>query len=309
MFSDRLLNVCFAASLVINAAAMLLAGGSDIFGRRNVLSTLSARQIGFYKASPPAEPEPTKRPDPPRTPFRETKNPSPDHTVPSPIAAPPREVKSSQQRTGHSTGRQATRGGGGRPRTLVSTGPGRPGAGVTEDENENAVAPGSGDGGGAGDQPGNGEQNPGPTSPGPPDPGPSGTENTLTPPTGFEPPSSSPGAGPDAPTPGDSPGDEQTAPGGLVADRQEPGLIGDVPRLRLSGGLDLDGLRSTTIVIAFVVDEQGHPTRLKVKQSCGEGEYDRAALAAAERARFLPAVQNGQRREAPWELRFRLRTP
>ena len=91
-----------------------------------------------------------------------------------------------------------------------------------------------------------------------------------------------------------------------IADRQEPKLIGGVPRLRISGSVDTGSLRSTTIVIAFVVDERGHPTRIRVKQSSGNSDYDQAAVSAVSRARFLPAVQNGEPRDAPWEMRFRI---
>lgn len=67
-------------------------------------------------------------------------------------------------------------------------------------------------------------------------------------------------------------------------------MIGDPPQPDLPSGLDPSELKECVLTVD--VDDNGHVSRVRVKKSSGNGEFDDACERAIRRARFKPAVQD-----------------
>jgi TonB family protein len=67
---------------------------------------------------------------------------------------------------------------------------------------------------------------------------------------------------------------------------------------------DPGSVNRDSIVIAFVVDEQGRASDVRVKQSCGNRTYDNLAKDAIARSRWNPAVAGGEPRRVNFEWKF-----
>jgi periplasmic protein TonB len=63
------------------------------------------------------------------------------------------------------------------------------------------------------------------------------------------------------------------------------------------------------VVLGYVVNAEGRVENVKVARSSGDDRLDRAALAAARRWRYRPAVRNGLPQSVKWRrtLHFTLR--
>ncbi len=66
----------------------------------------------------------------------------------------------------------------------------------------------------------------------------------------------------------------------------------------------IDENRSGRTVVLVTVDEQGMPTGFSIDQSSGSADIDEAALTAARRWRYRPAIRDG--RPQPGEVRVPL---
>lgn len=94
-----------------------------------------------------------------------------------------------------------------------------------------------------------------------------------------------------------------------IEDRQEPELLSasdvqpDYPLSAREEGI------TGNVVLAYLVNAEGQVENVKVARSSGDDRLDRAALAAARRWRYRPAVRNGQPQSMKWRrtLSFNLR--
>lgn len=60
------------------------------------------------------------------------------------------------------------------------------------------------------------------------------------------------------------------------------------------------------VVIGFVIDTQGQPTRIRIIHSCGDKELDQKCEAAIRETKFKPTVKDGVPMSAPGEYTFSL---
>jgi TonB family protein len=265
--SDRILGWSLTASVVINLAWIALVSHSDIFGAAASFTQLHEKKIKVFKPIPqkpkpkevkPPPPPPRQKPPPKIKPLKQIK-PLPPRPTPRPTPPVPThtiKVASSKRTTSTLT----------TPVVPENTGPIAP---VVPTYTPTVQAP--------------------PVQAPPVQAPPVQAPPVQTPPVQAPPVKVIPVQAP--PVHVDPPPPTKTKYGyDPNFNRSEAELIGDVPAPDVSG---LTTEPSNNCVISYTVDEEGHITRVRIKQTSGSPDFDDRCKAICEHLRYKPAVQDG----------------
>jgi len=264
--ADRILAWSFLASVVVNVAWVALVSHSNLFGG-GVVPPTREHPVKVFKPIP-VKPKPKKKELPPPPPPRQHKITPPKPLKPiihPPRPTPPRPAPPLHRMNVATTHNKAAVS----PIIVPETAP-----------NPDVVRPTA-----------------------------SGDSPVVTPPAPPPPPAPVYHAPPAPPAPVYHAPPAPPAPvvhprGWVPIDTQEAsqpdGLGGDVS----TDGIEASTITNGKVVISFTIDETGRFRNARIKESCGNSELDNRYLAAVQRGRGTPAIQDHIPRDQPSTYTF-----